>query len=260
MYIPKLPKIEDKRGKLTFVQAFDHIPFEIEQLFCSFNNSLEFTQKAYQQKSYQEVIIALSGSFDVIIKKNTENSFKYSLNTPYNFVNIPADSSYRLENFVENTVSLHLLSKPINCEAKKNIQIEHTSINDCRIIKFDVRENRFKRKEILHDNKVPFKVKRVYYLYDMPKGANRGGHAHFESQELLIAVKGSFEIEVLDGKEKTSFLLNNPHQGLYFPSGLWSEVKNISEDALCLVLSSITYKESDYIRDFKEFIAYKNNS
>jgi hypothetical protein len=201
----KLPKIQDNRGKLSFIQAFDHIPFEIEQLFCSFDNHLVLSQKAYKKNSHQEVIIALSGSFDLVIKKDPKSNYKYRLNTPYDSISIHINSSYRLENFVTNTICLHLLSKPLNYKIKKCTPIKQSSVNECRIIEFDVRENNLRGKEILYGNKVPFKVKRVYYLYDIPKGVSRGGHAHFESQEFLIAVKGSFEIEICDGKEKKSF-------------------------------------------------------
>jgi hypothetical protein len=105
---------------------------------------------------------------------------------------------------------------------------------------------------------VPFDVKRVYYLYDVPGGESRGGHAHKELQQFIIAASGSFDLIVDDGKTKRTFHLNRPYQGVLLPSGLWRELDNFSSGSICLVLASMEYKESDYIRDYNEFRFFKN--
>jgi mannose-6-phosphate isomerase-like protein (cupin superfamily) len=117
----------------------------------------------------------------------------------------------------------------------------------------DVRGNLgYIQKDIL-----PFEFKRVYYLFDVPSSAFRGGHSHLEQQEVLIALSGSFEVILDDGFEKKSFLLNKPNIGLYIPNGIWRELENFSSGAVCLVLASDEFSEEDYIRDYDEFINAK---
>ena len=117
----------------------------------------------------------------------------------------------------------------------------------------DVRGNLgFIQKDLL-----PFEFKRVYYLFDVPSNAFRGGHSHLEQQEVLIALSGSFEVVLNDGFEKTSFVLNKPNIGLFIPNGIWRELENFSSGAVCLVLASDVFMEEDYIRDFDAFLNSK---
>lgn len=105
---------------------------------------------------------------------------------------------------------------------------------------------------------LPFDIKRVYYLYDIPGGEERGGHAHKELQQLIIAACGSFDLILDDGMSKRKFHLNRPNVGVYVPSGLWRELKDFSSGAICLVLASHTYDEYDYFREFKLFESWKS--
>ena len=102
---------------------------------------------------------------------------------------------------------------------------------------------------------IPYIFKRVYYLYDVPAGATRGGHAHKQLQEFIIAASGSFTVVVDDGRKRKEFFLNRPHYGLYVPHMIWRELENFSSGSICLVLSSEEYEESDYYRDYEEFKA-----
>lgn len=102
---------------------------------------------------------------------------------------------------------------------------------------------------------VPFEIKRVYYLYDVPAGAERGGHSHKEQQEFLVALSGSFEVILNDGKTEKSVTLNKPFEGLLITNGIWRELKNFSSGAVCLVVASDEFEEADYIREFNEFLA-----
>lgn len=107
---------------------------------------------------------------------------------------------------------------------------------------------------------VPFAVNRIYYLYDIPSGSERGGHAHRELRQLIVAATGSFEILLDDGNERNTIFLNRPNVGLLLPPGLWREISNFSSGSICLVLASHEYEESDYIRNFNDFIKFKNVS
>lgn len=100
---------------------------------------------------------------------------------------------------------------------------------------------------------IPFKIERTYWIYDVPGGENRGGHAFKETEELIIALSGSFDVTVDDGIEKEVFHLNRSYYGLYVPKGLWREMENFSTNSLALVLSSTKYDANDYIRDYDEF-------
>ena len=110
---------------------------------------------------------------------------------------------------------------------------------------------------IEEEKEIPFKIKRTYWIYDVPGGQKRGGHAFIEQKELIVALAGSFDIYVFDGKEERTFSLNRSYYGLYVPNGIWREIKNFSTNSLALVLSSTEFSEGDYIRSlagYKEYI------
>lgn len=109
----------------------------------------------------------------------------------------------------------------------------------------------------IQDGTIPFDFKRVYYLFDVPSNAFRGGHSHIEQQEFLIALSGSFEVTVDDGTSKESYFLNKPNVGLLLPAGFWRELQNFSSGAVCLVLNSGEFVEEDYIRDYADFLNSK---
>lgn len=111
---------------------------------------------------------------------------------------------------------------------------------------------------VIEKDLIPYDVRRTYYLFDVPSGAYRGGHAHKECVELLIAVSGSFEVLLDNGKEKERVMLNNPTRGLLIPINMWRELENFSSGAVCLVLASHTFDEADYIRDYDVFTALEN--
>ena len=131
------------------------------------------------------------------------------------------------------------------------------SLSDCTVI--DVREVKNGRGILsIVENTVsfPFKVKRVFYLYDIPAGESRGAHAHKECSQFLIAASGSFEVLLNDGESEKRVILNRPSKGLLIPPGIWASEENFSGGSVCLVLTSEIYIESDYIRDYGQFIKY----
>lgn len=140
--------------------------------------------------------------------------------------------------------------------------MKKNSVYDCSII--DLNKHHSERKGNLsvieNYDTVPFEVKRTYYLYDVPGGESRGGHAHKELCQLIIAASGSFTVTLDDGNVKRTFLLNRPYQGLYVVPGIWRTLDDFSSGAVCMVLASEGYTEDDYIRDYNNFIEYKNDS
>ncbi|MBC1225305.1 WxcM-like domain-containing protein [Nostoc sp. UCD121] len=129
------------------------------------------------------------------------------------------------------------------------------SIEQCRIIHLPKVQDPRGNLTFIEGNKhVPFDLKRVYYLYDVPGGAERGGHAHKQLQQLIIAMSGSFDVVLDDGHGKWRFPLNRSYYGLYISSMVWRELDNFSSGSVCMVLASTYYEESDYYRDYDEFI------
>ena len=109
-------------------------------------------------------------------------------------------------------------------------------------------------------NEIPFKIERIYWIYDVPGGESRGGHAYKENQEFIVAMSGSFDVILDDGKEKQTFHLNRSYYGLYVPKGYWREMDNFSTNSLALILSSIKYDANDYIRDYNCFVNLVRNA
>lgn len=137
--------------------------------------------------------------------------------------------------------------------------MKHTTVHDCRII--DIRkytDNRGYLSVIEGGEDIPFEIKRIYYLYMVPEAA-RGAHAHKELQQLLVATSGSVDITLDDGQEKKTFHLDRPWKGLLVVPGLWRDLDNFAGGTVCMVLASEKYEAEDYIRDYDDFLAYKNS-
>jgi len=109
---------------------------------------------------------------------------------------------------------------------------------------------------VVENNAIPFEIKRVYYLFDVPSSARRGGHAHKDLWELLIPLSGSFDVVLKDGTHSQTVTLNKPDKGLIIKSNVWRELENFSSGAVCLVIASAVFDEADYIRDYSDFIDY----
>jgi len=137
---------------------------------------------------------------------------------------------------------------------------KYSVLNDCKIVNFPkVTDYRGNLSFIEENKQVPFKIRRVYYLYDVPSGASRGGHAHKALHQVIIALSGSFDVILDDGYRKRSFFLNRPHYGIYIPPKVWREIENFSSNSVALSLVSQVYDESDYVRDYDVFKELVNN-
>jgi hypothetical protein len=138
--------------------------------------------------------------------------------------------------------------------------MKRPSVYDCSIITLGSIKNRAGNiTPVTNNTEIPFAVKRIFYIYDIPGGEDRGAHAHKQCHQFLIAASGSFEIELNDGLVRRTVMLNRPYHGLHVPPGIWAAEKGFSSGTVCLVLTSEKYQEDDYIREFEEYTRYVRN-
>lgn len=133
-----------------------------------------------------------------------------------------------------------------------------STIQNCKILAIPKIEDPRGNLSVIEHNVIPFEIKRVYYLYDVPSGAERGGHSHREQHEFLVALSGSFDVILNDGNHQKTVTLNKPFEGLLITNGIWRELKNFSSGAVCLVIASDVFSEEDYIREFEDFLKSKS--
>lgn len=135
------------------------------------------------------------------------------------------------------------------------------NVSDCSVIELDRHHSDRKGDISVIENgiDVPFDVKRIYYLYDVPGGESRGSHGHRQLEQLIVAASGSFCVTLDDGQNKRTYFLNRPYQGLLVKPGLWRDLFDFSSGAVCLVLASEPYSEEDYIREYDEFIKFRKD-
>ncbi len=130
-------------------------------------------------------------------------------------------------------------------------------IQKCELLPIPKIEDPRGNLSVIENNVIPYEIKRVYYLYDVPSGAERGGHSHKNQQEFLIALSGSFDVILNDGTNERTVTLNKPFEGLLITNEIWRELKNFSSGAVCLVIASDVFSEDDYIREFQDFLESK---
>lgn len=285
--IIELPKLEDRRGNLTVIESFNHIPFDIARSYWIYDIPGGQSRGSHAFKTQEEVIVALSGSFDIVLDDGTERQ-TYTLNRSYQALYIPSRVWRKLENFSTNTVCLVLASKTFSEEdyirnykdfrqyiktddkidgsfnekfSTEDSSNQYNTIFDCSLIEFPVVRNRAGNiafvENFIH---IPFHIRRTFYIYDIPNGQSRGMHAHRQCHEILIAASGSFEVELDDGANKKTVLLNNPMCGLHIPPGVWATEKNYSSGAVCLAFASDRYDDDDYIKKYSDFKKYRQNA
>lgn len=282
--IIELPKFLDARGNLSFAEQFTHIPFEIRRTYWLYDVPGGITRGGHAEKNNEELIIALSGSFEIVIDDG-KSSKSFVLNRSYYGLYIPKGLWREIKEFSTNAFALEFGSIPYSAEdyirdydsflkyirgagslfsmPTLNERNKETgkkySVFDCTMVELDKHHSDRKGNLTVVENGVtlPFDVKRVYYLYDVPGGENRGSHAHKDLSQLIIAASGSFTVTLDDGQNKRSFFLNRPYQGLYVKPGMWRDLVDFSSGAVCMVLASDVYKMDDYIRSYKDFKEYR---
>ena len=284
----ELPRFLDSRGNLSFVEQNNHIPFEIKRTYWIYDVPGGEERGGHAFKENQEFIVALSGAFDVVVDDG-ESQKTFSLNRSYYGLYVPAGLWRTMENFSTNSLALEFGSKhfdkadyirdyeeylryrkqvssskfQVSCVESLELlePVRKYNVFDCSMVELDRHHSDRKGNLTVVENgqTLPFDVKRVYYLYDVPGGENRGAHAHKELSQLIIAASGSFTVTLNDGKCKRSFFLNRPYQGLYVKPGMWRDLEDFSSGAVCMVLASDVYLKEDYIHVYQEFINFRNN-
>lgn len=292
-----LPKILDDRGNLSFLENGHQIPFEIKRVHWIYDVPGGESRGAVAYKQTEEFIVAMSGSFDVWVDDG-HTCEKYHLNRSYEGVYVPRGTWRKIDNFSTNSLAAIATSTlydeqdairdydeflawveqlpnlqsavdksdfpevglPMQAPGGSEVQLPAFSVQDCEIINLDRHHSARKGDICVVENArtVPFDIKRLYYLYDVPADAVRGGHAHKHLYQLLIAASGSFTVRLDDGKEQRSVSLKRPYQALLIKPGIWREIDDFSSGSVCMVLASELYDENDYIRQYQDFISYKN--
>lgn len=283
--IVELPKFLDVRGNLSFVEQFTHIPFEIRRIYWLYDVPGGIARGGHAEKNNEELIIALSGAFEIVVDDGVQSK-TFVLNRSYYGLYIPKGLWREIKEFSTNALALEFGSIPyseddyirdyivfkeyaqseqldVHIEPLQKRIVEYPvkySVFDCTMVELDKHHSERKGNLTVVENgtTLPFDVKRVYYIYDVPGGENRGAHAHKELSQLIVAASGSFTVTLDDGKCKRSFFLNRPYQGLYVKPGMWRDLDDFSSGAVCMVLASDVYKQEDYIRSYEDFIEFRN--
>lgn len=256
-----LPKIKDPRGNLSFIEAGSRgtCPFEIESVAWSYDVPGGNNVAVDHGTASLRLAAALSGSFDIGC---------HQLNRSDRAVFVPEHEPLVLANVATNSVALilgsatggNLSPKEEDPSATTGEENHRASdVGQARIIELP-------RKPLPGGGSVscvvngqspaPFDVRRIFYLYDVPADATRGGHSHHQARELIVAMSGSFDVVLDDGKhEPRRFTLNRPYQALYVPPGLWRTLDNFSGGSVSAVLTSHRFSESDYVRHYSTFLS-----
>ena len=289
-HIIDLPQIGDVRGNLSIIEQIKQIPFEIKRVHWIYDVPGGVDRGGHAYKATEEFVVALSGSFDVVVDDGFENK-TYSLNRSYFGLYVPKGMWRTMTNFSTNSLALVLSSTeydehdyvsdydeylnwrkdsskvPTIYDAKTSVKLNNPfsrslaldgkSVFDCSLCELNKMHDKEGNLTYMYENvHVPFPINRVFYSYDIPGGEDRGAHAHKKCHQFLIAASGSFEVVLDDGVNKRTVLLNRPFWGLHVPPGIWASEQGFSSGSICLVLASEGYSEDDYIRNYDEYLDY----
>lgn len=285
-----LPKIEDPRGNLSIIEQFKQIPFEIKRAYWIYDVPGGMDRGGHAYKENEEFIVALSGSFDVLLNDG-KNEQKFQLNRSYFGLYVPKGMWRTMTNFSTNSLALVLSATEYNANdyimdfeefkkwrnnntivtsslttkgsTKERISYlmfqaeEGKSVFECSLCELNKMHDPEGNLTYVYENiHIPFPINRVFYSYDIPGGEDRGAHAHKECHQFIIAASGSFEVVLDDGTNKRTVTLNRPFWGLHVPPGIWASEQGFSSGSICLVLASHGYSEDDYIRNYDDFLKY----
>jgi len=281
-----LPRISDPRGNLSFFENGKQLPFDIQRVHWIYDVPGGERRGGVAYEETEEFVVAMSGSFDVVLDYGNGKHI-VPLNRSHKGVYIPKGVWRELTNYSSNSVALIAASTHYNPDegirdydkfidkaqrgpfpkvpllltstANRIPALKKNFVFDCGIIELDKHHSDRKGNLSVVENgeTLPFDIKRIYYLYDVPGGENRGGHAHKGLWQLIVAASGSFAVTLNDGQVKRSFVLNRPYQGLLVAPGIWRDLTDFSSGSVCMVLASEKYDAQDYIRDYKQFVEFR---
>lgn len=288
-----LPKILDSRGNLSIIEEQNQIPFRIARCYWIYDVPGGEVRGGHAYRDNQEFIVALSGSFDVVLDKGGGQEV-FSLNRSYYGLYVPKGYWRQMKNFSTNSVALILASIPyspddyirdydlfirmrqegvwkpdafkvpsaesplLSTVSPADASYRRSTVFDASLIQLPRIGSRSGNiTPIEGEGNLPFDIRRVFYSYDIPGGESRGAHAHRHCHQFLVSAGGAYEVLLDDGQNKRTVLLNRPFYGLHIPPGIWASEQGFSSGSICLVLASEPYDSDDYIRDYDSFLQYK---
>lgn len=250
----ELPVIRDNRGSLTPIELEYDIPFEVKSVRWTKGRSLENAFKYLEEEVSNKIILILSGFVEI-----TSDTDSYLLDKPNVGLVISKGTNVKLARQSRDIICL-ILS---DTEAPKGdggiqsneLKPNNYSIDECLTIDMD-----YKGVDgLCSAANTPFAIKRIFYIYDVPNGVERGGHMHKSCHEVLIALNGAFSVELNDGANNSIVDLNDASSGLFLPAGIWAKQTSYIDGALCLVFASEAYDAAGYIDDYDDFVTYRKN-
>lgn len=265
----ELPRVSDIRGNLCFVETQRHVPFEIKRAYWIYDVPGGMTHGGRPSCESEELIVALSGSLDVVLHDGKQKH-RYHLDRSHRGLLVPNGLWRGLENFSTDSLALILASTAYRVAAMDSasrssttplVECQQNTVTACQLIRLPKTCDPAGAVASLNGSiDLPFEIKRIYYLSDIPSGQSRGGHAHKKLNQYLAAVSGRFDVKLFDGRHDRVVSLNCPDVALHIPPGIWRSLSNFSSGAICLALTSALYDENDYARSYREFLSMRKSS
>jgi hypothetical protein len=253
-----LPQIPEPRGNLTALEELVHMPFRIGCVRWFYDVPAGTSWRTGELGLGDALIVALSGSFDVAMGASCVRMSRADAG-----VHLPASVGWSVEDPATGSVGLVISSRPTRPRRVRGDRLDDdppgelnpdSRIDDCRRITLPRhRRPQGSVTEVLPRAEVPFDIVRVYYLYEVPGGAERGGHAHRRLEQVLVSLVGSFDVVLDDGRRVETIRLDRANSGVLIATGIWRELRNFTSGAICLALASAPYDEADYVRDYDDF-------
>lgn len=279
-----LPRFLDSRGNLSSIEEGVQAPFPIARAYWIYDVPGGEYRGGHAYHRGHELIVALSGSFDIVTERPGREPETFSLNRSYYGLYVPPMTWRELRNFSTNSLALVLSSTPydesdyirdhdefLSCGDEETSfpsasgvddtsgAMTAASVFDCSLLTLPRIADRAGNITPIHPHvNIPFDIRRVFYSYDIPGGESRGAHAHRSCHQLIVAASGSFDVVLDDGTTRRTVTLNRPYTGLHVPPGIWAAEQSFSSGSICLVLASEPFDEADYIRDYETFLALRH--
>lgn len=281
----RLPRHSDSRGSLSFLENGPGLPFGIRRAYWIYDVPGGEVRGGHGYKVNHELIIALSGSFDVVCKWGGKTEV-FQLNRSYTALYVPPGTWRQLENFSTNSLALVVASAAYDRadyffepslelnehpSVMPSTGLEHNNapelkvpsfldsrVEDCSVLTLPTHVFPNGDLTVAQSLNGFFDIQRVFFLYDIKSGASRGGHAHKELTQGIVAASGGFDVVLHDTHRSRTVHLNQPNQVLLTPPGIWADLERFSSASVCMVLASMPYDENDYLRSYDKFDSEKN--